>query len=217
MASCRERNCQPLNVLALASSGQRSWGETLQSWKEIAAYTAVSIRTLQRWQRDFGLSIRRVATKSGSVVFAFRSELNTWLRARSKGAEALMRDEHFRVMFINSPLPTLVLDNVRRILDVNAALCEMWGFPPVNLLGVSPTHFRRIRSNTTRKNGANFCWPVRQSNNVISAIRLAPCWEFNMRSKAFLPANMVAVVATRPGGVPRSDVYYRLGTTSFIF
>ena len=29
--------------------------------------------------------------------------------------------------------------------------------------------------------------------------------------------NMVAIVATRPGGVSRSDVYYRLGTTSFIF
>jgi|GEM_PF-5402377 len=38
-----------------------------------------------------------------------------------------MRDEHFRVMFINSPLPTLVLNDSRQILDVNAALCEMWG------------------------------------------------------------------------------------------
>lgn len=60
-------------------------------------------------------------------MFAFRSELDTWLRSRSKGAEALMRDEHFRVMFINSPLPTLVLNDSRQILDVNAALCEMWG------------------------------------------------------------------------------------------
>lgn len=48
--------------------------KTLRSWKEIAAYTGVSIRTLQRWERDFALPIRRVATKRGSVVFAFQSE-----------------------------------------------------------------------------------------------------------------------------------------------
>ena len=110
-------------------------GQTLRTWRDIASYTGVSIRTLQRWERDFGLPVRRVSTKRGSVVFAFRSELDIWLRTRSKDAEALMRDEHLRAVVVNSPLPTLVLDNARRILDVNAALCEMWGFRRSQFVG----------------------------------------------------------------------------------
>jgi len=188
MASLPRKQLSALEGLSTGQFWTTVMGKTLRSWKEIAAYTGVSIRTVQRWEREFGLPVRRVATKRGSVVFAFRSELDAWLRTRPKGAEALMHDEHFRVLFFNSPLPTLVLDNARRILDVNAALCEMWGFPRSQFVGVARTHFRRIGSNTTRKSGANFCWPARQSDNEISAIRLAPCWEFNMRSKASLPA-----------------------------
>lgn len=186
MASCRESNCQPLNVLALATSGQRSWAKHYDPGKKSHLTLA---RRYGHCSGERGIS----ACPSGAwppngarLCSRFSLSLDTWLRSRSKGAEALMRDEHFRVMFVNSPLPTLVLDNARKILDVNAALCEMWGFPRSQFVG-RPTHFRRIRSNTTRKNGANFYLQVRQSDNVISAIRLAPCWEFNMRSKAFLP------------------------------
>ena len=54
--------------------------ERLDSWKEIAAYLGRSVRTVQRWERESGLPVRRVksAKESGSV-YAFRSELDAWL------------------------------------------------------------------------------------------------------------------------------------------
>src|SRR5579872_4876014 len=193
-------------------------GETLRSWKEIAAYTGVSIRTLQRWERDFGLPVRRVAAKRGSVVFAFRSELDTWLRTRSKGAEALMRDEHFRVMFINSPLPTLVLNDSRQILDVNEALCEMWGFDRSEFVGRVTDAFSQHKIEYDEEEWSKFLLAgasigqrnICHSTGTLLGVQYAV--------KSVSPGlNMVAVVATRPGGVSGSDVYYRLGTSSFIF
>jgi len=193
-------------------------GETLRSWKEISAYTGVSIRTLQRWERAFGLPVRRVSTKRGSVVFAFRSELDFWLRTRSKDAEALMRDEHFRAMFINSPLPTLVLDNARRILDVNAALCDMWGFPRSQFVGRITDALSQDKIEYDEEEWSKFLLAgasigqrnICHSTGTLLGVQYAV--------KSVSPGlNMVAIVATRPGGVSRSDVYYRLGTTSFIF
>jgi len=193
-------------------------GETLRSWKEISAYTGVSIRTLQRWERDFGLPVRRVSTKRGSVVFAFRSELDIWLRTRSKDAEALTRDEHFRAMFINSPLPTLVLDNARRILDVNAALCDMWGFPRSQFVGRITDALSQDKIEYDEEEWSKFLLAgasigqrnICHSTGTLLGVQYAV--------KSVSPGlNMVAIVATRPGGVSRSDVYYRLGTTSFIF
>lgn len=193
-------------------------GETLRSWKEIAAYTGASVRTLQRWERDFGLRIRRVAAQRGSVVFAFRSELDGWLRTRSKGTEALMRDEHFRALFIHSPLPIMVIDNARKILDVNAALCEMWGFPRSQFVGRITDAFSQDRIEYDDEEWSKFLLAgasvgqrnIRHSTGTLLGVQYAV--------KSIFPGlNMVAVVATRPGGVARSDVCYRLGTTSFIF
>ena len=65
--------------------------ETLRSWKEISSYAGASVRTLQRWEREFHLPIRRIATKKGSVVFAFRSDLDAWFRARTQTAEMMAR------------------------------------------------------------------------------------------------------------------------------
>src|SRR5690349_22740125 len=109
--------------------------EILRSWKEISSYAGASVRTLQRWEREFHLPIRRIATKKGAVVFAFRSDLDTWFRARTQTAQVAVNDGHFRVMFMNSPLPSMVLDNARKILDVNDALCELLGFERTQFLG----------------------------------------------------------------------------------
>jgi len=109
--------------------------EILRSWKEIAAYAGASVRTLQRWEREFRLPVRRIATKKGSVVFAFRSDLDTWFRARTQTAEMTVRDEHFRMMFMNSPLPSMVVDNSRKILDLNDAFCELLGVERTQLVG----------------------------------------------------------------------------------
>src|SRR5947209_20291986 len=55
--------------------------ELLNSWKEIAAYLNRGVRTVQRWEIELGLPIRRPRGKNRSAVMAIRSELDAWLKA----------------------------------------------------------------------------------------------------------------------------------------
>ena len=55
----------------------------LRSWKEIASYMGTCVKTVQRWERMYGLPVRRVSSGKGAVVFALRSELENWMVASS--------------------------------------------------------------------------------------------------------------------------------------
>ena len=54
--------------------------DVLNSWKEVATYLGRGIRTVQRWERELGLPIRRPRGKSRSPIIAFRPELDRWLQ-----------------------------------------------------------------------------------------------------------------------------------------
>lgn len=57
----------------------------LNGWKEIAGYLGKSPRTVQRWERDLGLPIRRIPTPDGgAIVFAVAADLETWRAARQE-------------------------------------------------------------------------------------------------------------------------------------
>ena len=51
----------------------------LSGWKEIAAYLSRSVRTVQRWEKDFGLPVRRFGMSKPESVFAFAREIDAWL------------------------------------------------------------------------------------------------------------------------------------------
>ena len=53
--------------------------EVLNSWKEIAEYLNRGIRTVQRWERDLKLPVRRPRGKRRSAVLALPKELDAWL------------------------------------------------------------------------------------------------------------------------------------------
>ena len=55
--------------------------EVLNSWKEIALYLNRGVRTVQRWEAELNLPIRRPHGRGRSAVVALRSELDLWLRA----------------------------------------------------------------------------------------------------------------------------------------
>jgi serine/threonine-protein kinase len=54
----------------------------LASWKEIASYLGVSVRTAQRWERTEGLPARRHRHEVLSSVFAYPEELEQWWHSR---------------------------------------------------------------------------------------------------------------------------------------
>ncbi|MCK5004859.1 MAG: hypothetical protein KAS21_07215 [Candidatus Aminicenantes bacterium] len=53
--------------------------DKLSSWKEIANYLDVEIRTCQRWEREAELPVHRYTKTSHSRVFTTRIELDKWL------------------------------------------------------------------------------------------------------------------------------------------
>jgi hypothetical protein len=62
--------------------------EFLNSWKEIANYMGMGVRTVQRYEELYGLPVRRVngsrGNRSGnrSPVISTRSEIDAWFAAR---------------------------------------------------------------------------------------------------------------------------------------
>ncbi len=65
----------------------------LTGWKEIATYFGRAVRTVQRWERELGLPIHRLATGKGETVFALVEELDAWLAANERAASAGLDSE----------------------------------------------------------------------------------------------------------------------------
>jgi hypothetical protein len=69
-----------LIVASLAEMAkERPIERPLRTWKEIASYLRVSVRTAQNWERDKGLPVRRVLGDK-SQVRAVLEELDQWTR-----------------------------------------------------------------------------------------------------------------------------------------
>jgi hypothetical protein len=67
-------------------SKDASTEQRLDSWKEIAAHIGRDIRTAIRWEKARGLPVHRVPGKGArDPVFAYRSELDEWLRRGKNG------------------------------------------------------------------------------------------------------------------------------------
>jgi hypothetical protein len=65
-----------------AMKKQDSWPlQILSGWKEIANYLGRGVRTVQRYEREFGLPVRRPAGKPRGSVLAVRAEVDGWLQA----------------------------------------------------------------------------------------------------------------------------------------
>ncbi len=56
--------------------------DRLDSWKEIATYLGRGERTVQRWEREQGLPVHRLAHNKQGSVFAYRAELDAWWQSR---------------------------------------------------------------------------------------------------------------------------------------
>ncbi len=64
----------------MSSIPSTSNGIVLNSWKEIAQYLGRGVRTVQRYEHDLGLPVRRPRGKSRSAVIALSEDLDRWLR-----------------------------------------------------------------------------------------------------------------------------------------
>lgn len=53
--------------------------DRLNSWKEIATYLGKGVRTVQRWETQMGLPVRRLGREGGEIVYALKSEIDAWI------------------------------------------------------------------------------------------------------------------------------------------
>jgi hypothetical protein len=54
----------------------------LTSWKDIARYMGKGVRTVQRWEQDFGLPVRRPHGSNKKAILARPCDLDTWVAMR---------------------------------------------------------------------------------------------------------------------------------------
>ena len=58
--------------------------ERLDSWKQIAVYLNREVRSVQRWEKREGLPVHRHPHLKGCTVYAFKSEIDGWLKGRAQ-------------------------------------------------------------------------------------------------------------------------------------
>ncbi len=82
--------------------------ELLDSWKEIAAYLGRDLTTVQRWEKREGLPIHRQIHSNRATVYAYRSEIDSWLstRRQQEPSDSLAPTGSRRWMVI--PLPIVM-------------------------------------------------------------------------------------------------------------
>lgn len=78
----------------------------LTSWKEIAQYMGKGVRTVQRWEQDFGLPVRRPMGSEKKAVLARPRDLDMWLALRcgTNAGELRQRDPRTSSLAIRTTL-----------------------------------------------------------------------------------------------------------------
>ena len=61
----------------------------LTCWKDIANYMGKGVRTVQRWEQEFGLPVRRPLGSNKKAVLARPADLDAWVALRCRSREPL--------------------------------------------------------------------------------------------------------------------------------
>lgn len=110
----------------------------LTSWKDIARYMGKGVRTVQRWEQDFGLPVRRPRGSNKKAVLARPRDLDAWvsMRCASRAELGLSTNpqQHSRnvsmaaLLALNAKIETarqLRDNNVLLMAEVSAAITAL--------------------------------------------------------------------------------------------
>jgi hypothetical protein len=67
----------------------RKMRAVLTSWKDIARYVGKSVRSVQRWEKELGLPVRRTKPGEKGVVLAMPGEIDAWVQSQQFTDEQL--------------------------------------------------------------------------------------------------------------------------------
>jgi len=96
----------------------------LSSWKDIAKYLGKGVRTVQRWERQLGLPVRRPnGVSQKSAVVLYRGDVDAWLATRFS-ARTLEKNEARTTQSSRSARTTL-REGIRTARELRAANQEL--------------------------------------------------------------------------------------------
>lgn len=87
---------------------QPASGSPLQSWKEVAAFLGVSVRTAQYWEREKGLPISRLRGEKGRI-FANPEDLERWRGQNSSATRPFQTIAFWRSYSFGATLALLMV------------------------------------------------------------------------------------------------------------
>jgi hypothetical protein len=87
----------------------------LSSWKDIARYMGKGVRTVQRWERDFGLPVRRARGANRKAILARPADLDAWvaLQCPSRNSGTAVVGQKTALVADGAHLRTLMLLNTQ--------------------------------------------------------------------------------------------------------
>jgi hypothetical protein len=92
----------------------------LTSWKEIATYLNKGIRTVQRWECELGLPVRRPRAAHKQTVLAMPSELDEWMHDQTRTRSR----PHPGTVHISREKLEQLQANVTRTMEETRRLCR---------------------------------------------------------------------------------------------
>lgn len=104
----------------------------LTSWKSIAHYMSVGVRTVQRWSAERGFPVRGTGNGHKRLVIAMTEEIDEWVRSQSlHSAETNSQSEYEceeilqkRIACLQSEILRLHTDVMRMRKEIDENLCE---------------------------------------------------------------------------------------------
>ncbi len=104
----------------------------LNSWKEIAEFVGRTERTVQRWEKLYGLPVHRPAGRERSAVIALASEIEAWsARTSARGVPVIACRATTSDSFsqpTGTPLTVLCIDSHAARLATRKQLLEFGGY-----------------------------------------------------------------------------------------
>jgi hypothetical protein len=92
----------------------------LSSWKDIAKYLGKGVRTVQRWERQLGLPVRRPnGASQKSAVVLYRGDVDAWVATRFS-ARAMEKNEAQTTRSC-SPARTTLREGIRTARELRTA------------------------------------------------------------------------------------------------
>lgn len=148
--------------------------DVLNSWKEVAAYLGRGVRTVQRWEQELGLPVRRPRGKERSAIIALKPELDRWLHRapnHRNGHAAEFRHRHLvfkkNIAALHEQANLLALrsqllcERADRAMQLSSRLCG--GSNGHKPLRISRTEF--MTDTLEQKTNGNFHGPVKMNGH----------------------------------------------------